>query len=444
MNYRTRKGKVTDTHTNTASTYQISQGYKQKLTESKDVTGVIKKVTATDSSMTVDVIDKITIPSGQAFNDQDELYQKFSGSLIKTLENPQSTSAEVFPNGTTGTAAFYVYVMEGTSKNYYTYANGKWTEAGSKEIKALDYEWTAINGLMDLPLSTNGTIDSSVNLQQIRDIVKNNQNEFYVEVKMNAKLPANGLDVIPESKLESNLPTNYTKLTYTSQLATTRKSLSYSTARALLPNTKISYYRDEAAGVQLTYEADEIGQLGINLLDLQNSYLDAAKENTIIDTTARYDMSTIKDLSSILASSSGIQFSIQLQNKNTTQDTENYTNALELKDYIKVSVKSENAGTVQPTDDKTYTWTVPKSSYWDANKKIMKASSIFDGDIMTQAIQLKVNIKNVEHLYSNYRVVLSVGIIDQNGNVVGNTTATDNIIYTMARVKPEFQDKQNK
>lgn len=440
LNYRTRKGKVTDTHTNTASTYQISQGYKQKLTESEDVTGVIKKVTATDSSMTVDVIDKITIPSGQAFNDQDELYQKFSGSLIKTLENPPSTSAEVFPNGTTGTAAFYVYVMDGTTKKYYRYANGKWTEKGSEETKALEYEWTAVNGLMDLPLSINGKIDSSVNLQQIRDIVLNKkQNEFYVEVKMNAKLPSNGLDVIPESQLDNALPTNYTKLTYTSQLATTKKSLSYSTARALLQNTKISYYRDEAAGVQLTYEADEIGQLGINLSDLQNSYLDAAKENTIIDTTARYDMSTIKDLSSILAASSGIQFSIQLQNKNTTQDTENYTNALELKDYIKVSVKSENAGKVQLTDD-TYTWTVPKSSYWDANNNIMEASSIFDGDIMTQAIQLKVNIDQFQHLYSNYRVVLSVGIIDQNGNVVGNTTAVDNIIYTMARVKPEFQD----
>lgn len=442
LNYRTRKGKVEDTHSSTASTYQISHGYKQTLTESEDVTGAIKKVTATDSSMVVDVVDKITIPSGQAFNDQDELYQKFSGSLIKTLkqENLQSTSAEVFPNGTTGTAAFYVYVMDGTKKKYYTYADGNWTEAGSTETKALEYEWTAINGLMDLPLSTNGTIDSSVNLQQIRDIVKNKQNEFYVEVKMNAKLPANGLDVIPESQLESDLPTNYTKLTYTSQLATTRKSLSYSTARALLQNTKISYYRDEAAGVQLTYEADEIGQLGINLLDLQNSYLDAAKENTIIDTTARYDMSAIKDLSSILASSSGIQFSIQLQNKKTTQATETYEDALELKDYIKVSVKSENAGTVQPTDDKTYTWTVPKSSYWDANNNIMEASSIFDGDIMTQAIQLKVNIDQFQHLYSNYRVVLSVGIIDQNGNVVGNTTAVDNIIYTMARVKPEFQD----
>lgn len=450
LNYRTRKRKVTDTHTNTASTYQISQGYKQKLTESEDVTGVIKKVTATDSSMTVDVIDKITIPSGQAFNDQDELYQKFSGSLIKTLENPPSTSAEVFPNGTTGTAAFYVYVMDGTTKKYYTYANGKWTEKGSEETKALEYEWTAVNGLMDLPLSINGKIDSSVNLQQIRDIVLNKkQNEFYVEVKMNAKLPSNGLDVIPESQLKGDLPTNYTKLTYTSQLATTRKSLSYSTARALQQNTKISYYRDEAAGVQLTYEADEIGQLGINLLDLQNSYLDAAKENTIIDTTARYDMSTIKDLSSILAASSGIQFSIQLQNKNTTQDTESYAaDALKLDDYIKVSVKSKNAGEVQPTDDKkAYTWTVPKSSYWDAGNKIMKASSIFDGDIMTQAIQLKVNIKNVDqwqHLYSNYRVVLSVSIIDQNGSVVENTTATDNIIYTMARVKPEFQDEQNK
>lgn len=448
LNYRTRKGKVEDTH---SSTYQISHGYEQNLTEAEAVTGAIKKVTATDSSMTVDVIDEITIPSGQAFNNKDELYQKFSGSLIKTLkqENSQSTSAEVFPNGTTGTAAFYVYVMDGTEKKYYTYADGNWTDAGSKETKALEYEWTAINGLMDLPLSTNGTIDSSVSLQQIRKIVLDkNQNKFYVEVKMNAKLPANGLDVIPESQLDHAEPTNYTKLTYTSQLATTRKSLSYSTARELLKNTKISYYRDKAAGVQLTYEADEIGQLGINLLDLQNSYLDVAKENTIIDTTARYDMSTIKDLSSILASSSGIQFSIQLQNKNTTQDTEkSYADALKLDDYMKVSVKSEKAETVQLTDDnKAYTWTVPKSSYWDAGNRIMKASSIFDGDIMTQAIQLKVNIKNVDqlqHLYSNYRVVLSVGIIDQNGNVVGNTTATDNIIYTMARVKPEFQDEQN-
>ena len=449
LNYRTRKGKVQDTHSNTASTYQISHGYEQELTESEAVTGAIKKVTAADSSMTVDVINKITIPSGQAFNNKDELYQKFSGSLIKTLKQ-ENSQAEVFPNGTTGTAAFYVYVMDGTKKKYYTYADGNWTEARSTETKALEYEWTAINGLMDLPLSTNGTIDSSVNLQQIRDIVKNKQNEFYVEVKMNAKLPANGLDVIPESQLEGAILTNYTKLTYTSQLATTRKSLSYSTARKLLQDTKISYYRDEAAGVQLTYEADEIGQLGINLLDLQNSYLDAAKENTIIDTTARYDMSTIKDLSSILAASSGIQFSIQLLNKNTTQATESYGDALELNNYMKVVVKSENVGTVKPTydkDKKAYTWTVPKNSYWDSANKIMKASSIFDGDIMTQAIQLKVNIKNVDqlkHLYSNYEVVLSVGIIDQNGNVVGNTTAADNIIYTMARVKPEFQDEQNK
>ena len=457
LNYRTRKEKVQDTHSNTASTYQISHGYEQKLTESEAVTGAIKKVTATDSSMTVDVIDKITIPSGQAFNDQDELYQKFSGSLIKTLkqENSQSTSAEVFPNGTTGTAAFYVYVMDGTTKKYYTYANRNWTEAGSTETKALEYEWTAINGMMDLPLSTNGTIDSSVNLQQIRKtVLDKKKNEFYVEVKMNAKLPANGLDVIPESQLDNAEPTNYTKLTYTSQLATTRKSLSYSTARALLQNTKISYYRDKAAGVQLTYEADEIGQLGINLLDLQNSYLDAAKENTIIDTTARYDMSTIKDLSSILESSSGIRFSIQLQNKNTTQDREGYADALELNNYMEISVKSENAGTVQLTDDekayvqltndkKAYTWTVPKSSYWDANNKILKASSIFDGDIMTQAIQLKINIKNVDQLYSNYKVILSVEIIGQDGKVVENTTAADNIIYTMAKVKPEFQDIQN-
>ena len=47
-------------------------------------------------------------------------------------------------------------------------------------------------------------------------------------------------------------------------------------------------------------------------------------------------------------------------------------------------------------------------------------------------------------LYNAFYPHDQLQIIDQNGNVVGNTTATDNIIYTMARVKPEFQDKQNK
>ena len=44
------------------------------------------------------------------------------------------------------------------------------------------------------------------------------------------------------------------------------------------------------------------------------------QNNAIIDTTAMYDMSAIKDLANTLSTSKGIRFKIQLQNKKTDQD----------------------------------------------------------------------------------------------------------------------------
>ena len=442
IHYRTRNGKVEDNHSSTASTYQISKGYQQELSE--NASGAVKKLTISDSTMLVDVVDKITIPSGQAFQSQDELYQKFSGSLLKTIakDTSVSTSAELFPNGTTGNAEFYVYVMNGTEKQYYIYKDGHWKSTGSTPTKALDYNWTATDGLMDLPLSTDGTIDNAVSLQEIRKAVLNAKGtEFYVEVKMNAKLSASGLNVVPETSTgNTGDPADYIKLAYTSQLSTAKKSLSYSTARALLRETRTKYYRDEPIGAQLTYEADEISQLGINLLDLQQQHMDVNQNNAIIDTTAMYDMSAIKDLANTLSTSEGIRFKIQLQNKKTDQ-TEQYNEALSIGSYINVDVRSENSGSAEETDDgKSYSWTVPKATYWDSQANELKTGSIFNGDTLTQAIRLKVNVKNVNELYSNYRVVLTAEIIQSDNQAVDHTNASDNIIYTFTKIKPEFVD----
>ena len=443
IHYRTRNGKVEDNHSSTASTYQISKGYQQELSE--NASGAVKKLTISDSTMLVDVVDKITIPSGQAFQSQDELYQKFSGSLLKNIAkstSESSTSAELFPNGTSGNAEFYVYVMNGTEKQYYTYKDGHWKSTGSTPTKALDYYWTATDGLMDLPLSTDGTIDNAVSLQEIRtDVLKANKTEFYVEVKMNAKLSASGLNVVPETSTgNTGDPADYIKLAYTSQLSTAKKSLSYSTARALLRETRTKYYRDEPIGAQLTYEADEISQLGINLLDLQQQHMDVNQNNAIIDTTAMYDMSAIKDLANTLSTSEGIRFKIQLQNKKTDQ-TEQYNEPLSIGSYINVDVRSENSGSAEETDDsKSYSWTVPKATYWDSQANELKTGSIFNGDTLTQAIRLKVNVKNVNELYSNYRVVLTAEIIQSDNQAVDHTNASDNIIYTFTKIKPEFVD----
>ena len=74
----------------------------------------------------------------------------------------------------------------------------------------------------------------------------------------------------------------------------------------------------------------------------------------------------------------------------------------------------------------------------------MKNSNIFDGSIFTQAIRLKVNVKNVEnmnHFYSNYKVLLSAEILNSNDTTIEGTYKNDNIIYTITKIKTEFVDE---
>ena len=55
---------------------------------------------------------------------------------------------------------------------------------------------------------------------------------------------------------------------------------------------------------------------------------------------------------------------------------------------------------------------------------------------LLQAIRLKVNVANIEnvnHFYSNYKVVLTAEILDRNNKAVMNTHKDDNIIYTLQR-----------
>ena len=451
--YRTITGGE-DRQSNTASTYIISSGYTQKL-EEENITDLSKKVSAADSAMKVDVVDTITFPNGQAYlddeNNKDELYLRFVGGLQKTVD--KKTSAEQFPSGTTGTANFYVYKESGTSKTYYTYdtITKTWSEGNNMEEVAVSYTWTSTGGVMELPLSSDGTNASAISLQGVRKLVKGGKDDgnsvLCVEVRMDAMIPASGLDVIPESKLgdeiSANIPDDYTKLVYYSQLSTVKQSLSYSSNRATESTTKTAYYREEPAGAKLSYDADEIDQLGINLLDL--AYLDASAEYANIETTATYDLSSMKNLDDVLKDSSGVKFTLSLLPKNTdTGSLEEYGQALsEADQYLSVVLKSADSGTVSYSNG-SWSWIVPKETYWQNDN--INTKSAFDGNKLTQAIQLKVNVANVEeknHYYSNYKVVLAVEIQRTNGagtSPIAGTQCNDNLIYTLAKIKPEFVD----
>ena len=439
LHYRTLKDNKEDSHGNTASTYVISSGYQQTL-EEVNVTAISKKVSAADSVMKVDVRDSVIFPNDQVYNDSDELYLRFVGGLQKTVDKRSST--EQFPSGTTGKAYFYVYKENEKSRTYYQYKNGNWSEMG-EEVAAVSYTWTSTGGNMELPLSTDGTITNAISLQAVRKLVQGNQNtgtsNFYVEVRMDASIPASGLDVIPEAKMSENsgLPNDYTKLLYSSQISTESQSITYSTNRSIVPHTTTAYYREEPAGAKLTYDADQIGQLGINLLDLQ--YLDGSKTHSLIDTTAIYDLSAMKNLDEALKNSSGIKFTLSLLPKNTESSFEDYQTATEkASDYLDVELNSKESGTVY-YEKGVWSWIVPQSSYWENNN--VKKSLVFDGSLLTQLIRLKVNISNVQsdrHYYSNYKVVLSAEILNEDDSTITDTRQTDNIIYTLARIKPEF------
>lgn len=432
-----------DPHSNTQSTYVLSSGYQQSLTESTTISELHKEISAADSSLLVDVVDKITFPNGQAYNDSDELYLRIVGSLQKTLNG--TTSGEQFPSGTTGTAEFYVY-NEGQTA-YYQYTNGSWSPSSEKSV-AVQYTWTSDGGNMELPLgeqTENGV--EPISLQAVRTAIKGiqntNQSTFYVEVRMTVNIPASGLDVIPESKFtEGSGPMDYVKLAYSSQLSTVSRSLAYSNNRASCSNTKTEYYRIEPTGTKLTYEADTIDQLGINLLDPQ--YLDVSKEHALIDTTAVYSLASMKNLDDALKNSTGIRFTLTLAPKNTASGStmEDYADALtNANDYLAIELKSKDSGEVTYDNGKgTWSWTVPQSTYWsDGN---IKTDSVFDGSVLTQAIQLKVNVANVElnnHYYSNYKVVLTAEIV-KDENAIDGTHQVDNIIYTLARINMEFVD----
>ena len=465
INYELRGGGV-DKQENTASTYQISSGYQQNL---KDNSGLPQKeLIETKRIMEICITDEITFPKGQAYQTGDQLYLRFIGNLQtwKTESGNQKVASSQFPAGTEGKVAFYIYTTDGNNRTYYHLVqNGdraSWSKGSAKVPVTSDgYTWISDGGNMELPLSTDGSVANAISLQGVRDSILQNSGAdqttgtFYVEAVLNAELPLVGLDEIPQTQLSSDgsTPIDYAKITYTSQLSAEKNSLSYSSMKKTLQgDTK--YYRQETDTAKLTYDADEVDQLGINLYDMGQN-VDASGNHALIDTTAVYDLSEMRDLEKTLLNSSGVQFTLKLLQKDTASGrTEKYGTqtagestdaegsilsdadqylAVKLSDGEEVPLNYQNG---------MFSWTIPQSFYVENNA--VRMSSVFDGTEFMQAVQLQVKIDNIEsaeHFYSNYKVVLEAEILDAQGNTINATTSTDYLIYTLAKIRPEFVEQ---
>ena len=437
INYKLRGKNAEDTHTNTASTYLISKGYQQTLEETLDSSlGVSQIIDGANRTLHVAVQSKITFPTDQVYQKYDALYQSFTANL-QTVINTK-TDAVKFPSQTAGTVSFYV-----TDGNGRYYSSPSSWESSSQDRKSIaSYTWTSNGESMELLLSTKGTTETMINLQGMRDAMKNSgQDHFYVEAVLEAVIPAAGLDVIPESDSEGGLPENYAKLTYVSHLSTQKESLSYSSMKAVKTDTNISYYRKMNKANRFTYDADQIDQLGINLKDLQEEYLNEDGTCSRIETTARYNLSGVPNLENILRKSSGVRYTLNLRARGTEQSDLEYPQNHLSTGNAYIQLDSKNADYRYNSSSGTWSWTVGKDQYMNGDE--VKIGSVFDGTSFIEKIPIWVRVDNVEstsHFYANYKLELRVEVIDSNGNILIGPDS-DYLIYTLTKIQPEFVDE---
>ena len=462
INYELRGGGV-DKQENTASTYQISSGYQQKLQDNSNLNQ--KELIEADRILKICITDEITFPKGQAYQIGDQLYLRFIGSLQNwiTENGSQKVASAEFPAGTEGQVHFYIYTVDGDKRTYYSVVQSgsmiKWSTGSARmPVTADGYLWTSDGGNMEVPLSSDGSVANAISLQGVRDSILQNSGgdkttgTFYVEAVLDAELPSVGLDVIPQTQLsaDGSTPIDYAKITYTSQLSAEKSSLSYSNMKKTLQgDTK--YYRQETDSAVLTYDADDVNQLGINPYDLGQN-VDASKEHALIDTTAVYDLAEMRDLENTLLQSGGVRFTLKvLQKDSAAGRTEKYGAQIagesidaegsllnDADQYLTVKLTGEENPELTYQNG-IWSWTIPQSSY--VENHVIKTGSSFDGTEFMQAVQLQVKVNNIEsakHYYSNYKVVVEAEILDAQGNAINATTSEDYLIYTLAKIRPEF------
>lgn len=443
INYKQRHDNTFDNHQNTASTYLISKGYQQNIEETLSSrmgkNQSTQKISGIDRTLYVSVRSEVSFPNEQIYNENDALYQAFTANLQTYITSDSKTESAMFPSKTGGEVKFYVTDESG---NYYYQDDAGWHNNGQTTKAVASYDWSSTGDSMELLFSKDGSKENMINLQGVRDLIKGSKtsgtSRFYVEAVLEAVIPATGIDVIPESKLVNGLPENYTKLTYISRLSTQQTSISYSSTRSALSNTQIQYYREKSQENQLVYDADNVDQLGINLNDLVDDYLNQDGTCSRIETTAWFNLSGVRNLEEILRNSAGVKYTLSLQSKGSVNEYPD-DKVLESNSYIQLSPTLPDQR--YNATDNNWSWIVARDQYIDAKDDLI-IGSVFDGSAFTEKIPVWVRIDNVEtlnHLYSNYKLNLTVEIMDNNGNPL-IAAESDYLVYTLTKIKPEFID----
>lgn len=413
---------VKDDIANSASTYSILTGYKQKLTDN-DATSGPSVPTLTDSGHTVqlDVTDTVTFNSGQVYNgENDPLYYELSTTLGQWAAGDKSVGSGGFPSGMSGTVTFYAQVGD----TYYVYKNGKWTQPetanGDAVPSGLSYDWTSDGGEMKLLLGSSNSESDAVSLAGLRDAAKSaGQTSFTIRAQITIEMTDEAFAKAIAASSNAG-EDNWTQMVFRGQLATKADQLAYaSLTNKIIGNHK--YYREGTAYSTISLTASLPSQLGINIDDLRQATADGT-----IGTVATYDLSNANNVDELLSKAQSVTFIATLMRRSDTKGN-----------YVPADITKVMSGGDKPRTRSTVLGTAGKGTEiysWTDTKTNGKFSTL-NGQKFELPIDFVVDTTKDKQVYANYRIVVTAEMRNADGKVIntpGNTS--DFVTFALTRV----------
>ena len=248
-------------------------------------------------------------------------------------------------------------------------------------------------------------------------------------------LTYDGADKFPVRDTAVNGDNSGTSVVGVSRIANTSTQLPITENKKIEENIN-RYYVTNPSKAKLTYSSvnvdpnvtsDTTQQLGVNPWDTVNNRSD------MIYTRADYDYSNVD--AAVLYNAKKIRYKMELFQKNETGSYDE-TKPLLIKDYLQNTVK-ENGSTEAPLagssgTDTVYQW---EESFKSDDSRHQIARFQY-APLTGEAFEQK------NYTYANYRVRLTAVLLDDKGNELDGTKATDYIIYTNARISQEIMQQQ--
>ena len=220
---------------------------------------------------------------------------------------------------------------------------------------------------------------------------------------------------------------------YNARLASSTDKLTESTWRASA-EPKSFYYKDETGYLELTFNGDNVDQLGINLNDLPEN------RSQVINATAVIDFNNWTGWKSVLEKVQTMKFTFHLEQKENSRSYKKITTDRYL-DYVKAGVRKASGYQSQGLSQKDHTWTFTQTkadgSFANLENGVYRLPVEYAVDVST---------KQTDFMYANYRLVAEVTLLDKEGNAISvqdkdspsTTSLSDYVTYTLARVLTNF------